>query len=141
MDRSRYVSYRLVVAFVLGTVFFGVLPVFAPPVVLQYGQVPFLLLGLCACAVVGATLVLIVGGTARLGSIVVGASALTGTVLHTFLYAIPAYGLSEAPVWAWFFVVILLLVYLGLPALAGAALAGPAFALVSRTGGRREEER
>ncbi len=141
MDRSRHVSHRLVVAFVFGTAFFGVLPVFAPPVVLQYEQVPFLLLGLCACAVAGAALVLVAGGSTRLGLILAGTSVLAGAVLHTFLYAIPAYGLLEAPVLVWPSLLVITVAYLGFPAAIGVALAGPASALSSRIRGRREEER
>lgn len=139
MDRSLYVSYKLVVAFIFGTAFFVVLPVFVPPVVLQYEQVPFVLLGLCACAVVGAALVRIAGGSTRLGSVVVGASVLMGTVLHILLYAIPAYGLSDAPVPVWLSLLAITVVYLGFPAAIGTALAGPASALLSRVQGRREE--
>ena len=141
MDLSGYVSLRLIMAFVFGTAFFGVLPVFVPPVVLQYEQVPFLLLGLCACAVAGAALVRIAGGSTRLGLIVVGASVLMGIVLHILSYAIPAYGLSDAPVPAWLSLLAITVAYLGFPAAIGAALAGPASAPISRAGGRREGER
>ena len=124
--------YRLVVALISGTAFYGVLPVYLPPIVLQYEEVPYFLLGLCVSGVAGATLTLITGRSIVRGLGVAEAAAFAGTILHVFLYAIPAYGLSEGPAAVWPAVVITTFVYLGLPATIGAALAGAIVAIASR---------
>lgn len=61
-DGGGYSRHRLVVAFVVGTAFFGVLPIFATPIVLQAEQIPVFVVGLGASAVAGAVLGVVLGG-------------------------------------------------------------------------------
>lgn len=140
-NRVRFMRYRLVAATVAGAVFFGVLPVFAPPVVLQADEIPYFLLGLGISAVAGAVLSMVVGGSLGRGLVVVAGSVFVGAVLYEFLYAIPVYGLSEGPVSVLPLVVVFTVVYLGLPALLGAAIAGAASVFAARLLRRRGEER
>lgn len=113
----------LLFAFVTGTTFFAVLPVYAPPVVLQEDEVSRFLSGLAASAVAGAALGSL-AGFAR-GVLLVVACAFVGVVLHAFLYAIPTYQSGSA----WSVVAMFTLVtffYVFLPATVGVALAGSA---------------
>ena len=132
VNQNRYMRHRLIVAFVFGTVFFGVLPVFAPPVVLQSDEIPGFLLGLGASVVAGAVLFLVAGGSIGRGLVVVAVAVLVGAVLYTFVYAFPTYGLSEEPIWVWPYLIWGAVIYLGTPAAIGVALAGAASALVGR---------
>ncbi len=121
--------YRLIVIFVTGTAFFSVLPIYAPPIVLQSDEIPRFLFGLGAAAVAGAVLRLSVGRVRWIPVVLSG--ALSGAILYGVLYAIPAYGLSVGwPVGG--MLILFTSSYTGLPALAGAALVGLALALVSR---------
>ena len=138
---NRYTRYWTIVAFVLGTGFFSVLPVFAPPVVLQSDEMPGFLLGLGASVVAGAALRVAARGSIGRGLLVVVASVFCGGVLHTFAYAIPTYGLAEEPVLVWPLFVAVTLVYLGVPATIGAALAGAASASIAGVWRRRGERR
>ena len=130
---------RLAVTLVLGTVIYGVLPVYAPPVVLQSEEVRGFLLGLGISAVAGAILALVCGGALLPGMAVVVASVFAGTVLYVLLNAFSASGLSEEPLVVWPALVAITLVYLGIPAAVGAAMAGTIVALASRL--RRRPER
>ncbi|MBA3789925.1 MAG: hypothetical protein M3397_01385 [Actinomycetota bacterium] len=121
--------YRLIVIFVTGTAFFSVLPIYAPPIVLQSDEIPRFLFGLGAAAVAAAVLRLSVGRVRWIPVVLSG--ALSGAIVYTFAYAIPRYGLSDG----WSLsgrLVLWTTIYTGLPALAGAALVGLALALVSR---------
>lgn len=125
---------RLLVVFVAGAAFFTVLPIYAPPVVLQSEEVPRFFMGLAATTIAGAVLNLASGHRRALGLPFVLACALVGTFVHTVVYALPTYGVGVGGE-AFAAVVILPIftfAYLGIPAGIGAVLAGLARWLVDR---------
>jgi len=85
-------SRRLLISFLVGAVFFTVLPIYAPPVLLQTTDMPPFLLGL-GTGVVAGTVLALVNGSAR-GSLLVLACAFVGACLFLFGYLIPRFGLD-----------------------------------------------
>ena len=83
----------LLVAFLVGTAFFAVLPTYAPPVVLQADEMPRFLMGLVAAVAAGATLGLVAGRPG--GMALVLACTVVGASLNGVLHAIPNYGVGE----------------------------------------------
>ena len=82
---------RLLLSFLVGTVFFTVLPIYAPFILLQAGQMPRFLLGLGAGVVAGAVLALSAGPVRR-GFLLVLACAFLGGSLYVLVYLIPTFG-------------------------------------------------
>lgn len=115
---------RPLAAFAAGTALFALLPIWAPPIVLQSDELPGFLMGLGVSAVAGAVLILAAGEPFLRGLGALMSAVLAGAVLHTVLYAVPTYGLGAEPEGVAFLLVAVLIAYLGLPALIGAAVAG-----------------
>jgi hypothetical protein len=129
MEDNGCMWARILLAFCAGSVFFAVVPIYAPPVVLQWEGIPPFLLGLGAVMVAGALLILAAGF--ERGIPLVLASALVGAVLYEVLHALPTYG-SEGH---WLIARLLVLFtfsYVGLPAAVGAALVGSVHDTVAR---------
>ena len=114
--------FRMLAAFLVGAVFFAALPIWAPPIVLQWEGVTRSLMALVAATLAGAALNLVAGRQAGLRLVL--ACALVGAVLSTvvFLVFVYRYWTPEAlvvalmlPVWTF--------VYLVVPAGIGAWLA------------------
>jgi hypothetical protein len=126
---------RLLLSFLVGVVFFTVLPIYAPPVLLQTTDMPPFLLGLGAGVVAGAVLALI-NGSAR-GLLLVLACAFVGATLFVLGYLIPRFGLDlggpSVLVDAVSYVVLLIVFssYLALPASVGVGLVALARPLVA----------
>lgn len=113
---------KIILAFFAGSVFFAALPLYAPPVVLQWEEATRSLMALEAAAVAGVTLYLVSGRQGGLRLVL--ACALVGAVLSTVVFLVFVYRdwTSEA------FVVALMLpiwtfAYLAIPAGIGAWLA------------------
>jgi hypothetical protein len=121
--------FRLFVSFLVGVVFFTVLPIYAPFVVLQTEEMPRFLLGLVAGVLAGAVLALI-NGPGR-GLLLVLASALVGACIYVFVYAVRTFG-PLAGVWPT--VLSFALAYLVLPAAVGVGLVLLARTLLDRRG-------
>src|SRR4028118_1612248 len=85
-------SRRLLISFLVGAVFFTVLPFYAPPILLQTADMAPFLLGLGAGVVAGAVLALI-NGSAR-GLLLVLACALVGATLFLLGHIVPRVGLE-----------------------------------------------
>jgi len=83
---------RLLLSFLLGAAFFTVLPIYAPPILLQTTDMAPFLLGLGAGVLAGAVLASI-NGPAR-GLLVVLACAFVGACLVMFGYLVPRFGLD-----------------------------------------------
>jgi hypothetical protein len=112
-------SLRLLISFLVGAVFFTVLLIYAPPILLQTTDMPPFLLGLGAGVLAGALLALI-NGPAR-GLLLVVACAFVGACLYLFGYEIPRFGLEAAAV-SYVPLVILFSLYLAVPASGGVGL-------------------
>src|SRR5829696_8436000 len=119
---------RLLLSFLLGTVFFTVLPFYAPPILLQTTDMPPFLLGLGAGVVAGALLALI-NGPAR-GLLLVLACAFVGASIFVLGYLIPRFGPLDsggstvlAVAGTYVGLVILFSLYLAVPAAVGVGLA------------------
>ena len=128
--------FVLLVAFLVGTAFFAVLPIYAPPVVLQEDEMPRFLRGLAAAVAAGATLGLAAGRPR--GMPLVLACTFVGACLNGIFYAIPNYGVEEP----WPSDVLLVLfhfAYMFVLATVGLALAWLARSLVARP--RRDRTR
>ncbi len=82
---------RLLISFVVGAIFFTVLPIYAPFVVLQADEMPRFLLGLGLGVVAGVGMALVTG--TRPGFLLAVACAFVGASLYVFVYAIPTYGM------------------------------------------------
>jgi len=80
---------RLLLSFLVGAVFFTVLPIYAPFVLLQTTDMPRFLLGLGAGVVAGAVLALI-NGSAQ-GLLLVLACAFVGASIYVFAYFVPMF--------------------------------------------------
>ena len=83
---------RLLISFLVGTVFFTVLPFYASPFLLQTADMAPFLLGLGAGVGAGAVLALI-NGSAR-GLLLVLACAFVGATLFLLRYIVPRVGLD-----------------------------------------------
>jgi hypothetical protein len=118
--------FRLLLSFLIGCVFFTVLLIYAPPILLQTTDMAPFLLGLGAGVVAGAVLALI-NGSAR-GLLLVLACAFGGVCLFLFGYAIPRFGLDVggpsilAAAVSYVPLVILFSLYLAVPASGGVGL-------------------
>src|SRR5215204_288372 len=129
-------SRQLLISFPVGAVFFTVLPIYAPPILLQTTDMAPFLLGLVAGVVAGAVLAL-VNGSAR-GLLLVLACALVGACLFLFGYLIPRFGLDLggpsvlADAASYVVLLILLCLYLALPAGVGVGLAALFRSLVAK---------
>ena len=128
--------FVLLVAFLVGTAFFAVLPIYAPPVVLQEDDMPRFLTGLAAAVVAGATLGLVAGRPR--GMPLVLACTFVGACLNGIFYAIPNYGVGE-PWPSDVFVVLFHFAHMFVLATVGLALAWLARSLVARL--RRDRTR
>jgi hypothetical protein len=113
---TEHTIRRLLISFTIGAVFFTVLPIYKPFVVLQTEEIPGFFLGLGLIAFAGAVLAL-VNGPAR-GMLLVIVSAIVGASFYVFLYAVPTFDVGQF----WTFFLSLSCAYLVLPALLGAAL-------------------
>jgi hypothetical protein len=122
-------SFRLFVSFLVGVVFFTVLPIYAPFVVLQTEEMPRFLLGLVAGVLAGAVLALI-NGPGR-GLLLVLACALVGACIYVFVYAVRTFGPLGG---VWPTVLSFALAYLVLPAAVGVGLVLLARTLLDRRG-------
>ena len=129
---------RLLLSFLLGTVFFTVLPFYAPPALLQTTDMAPFLLGLGAGVVAGAVLALI-NGSAR-GLLLVLACALVGASIFVLGYLIPRFGPLDsggpmvlAVAGTYLVVVIPLFLYLVLPAAVGVGLVALVRSLVAKS--------
>ena len=124
---------RLLLSFLVGAVFFTVLPIYAPFVLLQTTDMPLFLLGLGAGVVAGAVLALI-NGSAR-GLLLVLACAFVGASIYVFAYFVPMFSEGGED---WLYVVpsalLFALAYSVLPAAVGVALAVVASSLLARRG-------
>src|SRR5215211_4202585 len=80
---------RLLLSFLVGAVFFTVLPIYAPFILLQTTDMPRFLLGLGAGVVAGAVLALI-NGSAQ-GLLLVLACAFVGASIYVFAYFVPMF--------------------------------------------------
>ena len=118
---------RLLISFLVGTVFFTVLPFYAPPILLQTTDMAPFLLGLGAGVGAGAVLALI-NGSAR-GLLLVLACAFVGASIYVLGYLLPRFGpmdsggstvLAVAGTYAG--LVILFSLYLAVPAGVGVGL-------------------
>ena len=123
------VRLRLVAAFLLGTVFYAVLPTFAQPIVLQWEDVLPFLIDSGAGVAAGAVLRFVAGSA--WGMPLVLMCALVGALLHVVVYAIPTYG-SGITRMEQVLVGGFTLVHMGVLAVLGAALTGLMLALVAR---------
>jgi hypothetical protein len=118
--------FRLLLSFLIGCVFFTVLLIYAPPILLQTTDMAPFLLGLGAGVLAGALLALI-NGPAR-GLLLVLACAFGGVCLFLFGYAIPRFGLDVggpsilAAAVSYVPLVILFSLYLAVPASGGVGL-------------------
>jgi hypothetical protein len=127
---------RLLLTFLLGTVFFTVLPFYASPILLQTTDMAPFLLGLGAGVLAGAVLAL-VNGSAR-GLLLVLACAVVGACLFLFGYLIPRFGLDLggpsilADAASYVGLAILFSLYLFLPAGVGVVLAELSRSLVAK---------
>ena len=128
--------FVLLVAFLAGTAFFAVLPIYAPPVVLQADEMPRFLMGLVAAVAAGATLGSVAGRPR--GMPLVLACTFVGASLNGIFYAIPTYGVGE-PWPSGVFLVLFHFAHMFVPATVGLALAWLARALVA--GLRRNRRR
>lgn len=90
---TRLMRFVLFVAFFVGTAFFAVLPIYAPPIVLQAEEVPRFLVGLVATISVGAALGLVAGRSR--GMPLVLACTFAGSFLNGIFYTIPNYAAGE----------------------------------------------
>ena len=128
-------SRRLLISFLVAAVFFTVLPIYAPPVLLQTTDMAPFLLGLGAGVVAGAVLALI-NGSAQ-GLLLVLACAFVGASL-SLLGGIFRFGLDLggpsvlADAVSYVFLLILLALYLALPAGVGVGLVALARSLVAK---------
>jgi len=126
---------RLLISFLVSTVFFTVLPFYASPFLLQTADMAPFLLGLGAGVGAGAVLALI-NGSAR-GLLLVLACAFVGATLFVLGYLIPRFGLDlggpSVLVDAVSYVVLLIVFssYLALPASVGVGLVALARPLVA----------
>ena len=127
---------RLLLSFLVGVGFFTVLPIYAPPVLLQTTDMAPFLLGLGAGVAAGAVLALI-DGSAR-GLLLVLACAFVGASLFLLGYIIPRVGLDfgdpsvVVDVVSNVFLFILFALYLALPAGVGVGLVALARSLVAK---------
>jgi hypothetical protein len=130
-------SRRLLISFLVGAVFFTVLPIYAPPILLQTTDMAPFLLGLGAGVVAGVVLVLI-NGLGR-GLLLVLACAFVGTSLFLLGYIIPRFGLDLGgpsvlvDAVSYVFLVVLFALYLALPAFVGVGLVELVRSLVAKT--------
>ena len=130
-------SRRLLISFLVGAVFFTVLPIYAPPILLQTTDMAPFLLGLGAVVVAGVVLVLI-NGLGR-GLLLVLACAFVGTSLFLLGYIIPRFGLDLGgpsvlvDAVSYVFLVVLFALYLALPAFVGVGLVELVRSLVAKT--------
>jgi len=117
---------RLLLSFLLGAAFFTVLPIYAPPILLQTTDMAPFLLGLGAGVLAGAVLASI-NGPAR-GLLVVLACAFVGACLVMFGYLVPRFGLDMggpsllADAASYAVLLIVFSLYLALPAGVGVGL-------------------
>ena len=130
---------RLLLSFLLGTVFFTALPIYAPFALLQTTDLPPFLLGLGAGVVAGAVLTLSAGTVWR-GVLLVSACAFVGASLFLLGYAIPRFGPLDsgepmvlAITGTYVVLVIPIFLYLVLPAVVGVGLAALARSLVAKS--------
>jgi len=127
---------RLLLSFLLGTVFFTALPFYAPPILLQSTDMAPFLLGLGAGVLAGAVLALI-NGSAR-GLLLVLACSLVGASFFLLGYIAPRFGLDFGDPGVGVDVVsnvVLLIVfclYLALPAGVGVGLVALGRSLVAK---------
>lgn len=121
--------FVLLVAFLVGTAFFAVLPIYAPPVVLQADETSRFLTGLAAAVVAGATLGSVAGRP--WGMPLVLACTFVGASLNGIFYAIPNYGVGE-PWPSDVFLVLFHFAYMFILATVGLALAWLVRSLVAR---------
>ena len=127
---------RLLLSFLVGTVFFTVLLFYAPPILLQTTDMPPFLLGLGAGVVAGAVLALI-NGSAR-GLLLVLACAFVGASLFLLGYIAPRFGLDfgdpgvGVDVVSNVVLLILFALYLALPAGVGVGLVTLGRSLVAK---------
>jgi len=127
---------RLLLSFLVGTVFFTVLLFYAPPILLQTTDMPPFLLGLGAGVVAGAVLALI-NGSAR-GLLLVLACAFVGACLFLLGYIAPRFGLDfgdpgvGVDVFSNVVLLILFALYLALPAGVGVGLVTLGRSLVAK---------
>ena len=127
---------RLLLSFLLGTVFFTALPIYAPFALLQTTDLPPFLLGLGAGVVAGAVLALI-NGSAR-GLLLVLACAFVGASLFLLGYIAPRFGLDfgdpgvGVDVVSNVVLLILFALYLALPAGVGVGLVTLGRSLVAK---------
>jgi hypothetical protein len=133
---------RLLLSFLVGAVFFTVLPIYAPFILLQTDEMPRFLLGLGAGVVAGAVLVL-AAGTVRRGFLLVLACAFVGGSLYVLVYLIPTMGAMDyegGPILAAARTYAVLMpfafLYLVLPATVGVALLVLARSLLARSSRR-----
>jgi hypothetical protein len=130
-------SRRLLISFLVGAVFFTVLPIYAPPILLQTTDMAPFLLGLGAGVVAGVVLVLI-NGLGR-GLLLVLACAFVGTSLFLLGNIIPRFGLDLGgpsvlvDAVSYVFLVVLFALYLALPAFVGVGLVELVRSLVAKT--------
>lgn len=113
----RFVRF---VAFSMGTVFFAVLPIYAPPIVLQAEEVPRFLVGLCATISVGAALGLVAGRSR--GMSLVLACTFAGSLFNGIFYTIP-HNVAGEPLLVTASVVLVYFAYMFILATVGLALA------------------
>ncbi len=129
-------SRRLLISFLVGAVFFTVLPLYAPPILLQTTDMAPFLLGLGAGVVAGAVLALI-NGSAR-GLLLVLACAFVGATLFLLGYIMPRFGLDfgdpgfGVDVGPNVALLILFATYLALPAGVGVGLVALGRSLVAK---------
>jgi hypothetical protein len=127
---------RLLLSFLVGAVFFTVLPIYAPFVLLQTTDMPRFLLGLGAGVVAGAVLALI-NGSAQ-GLLLVLACAFVGASLFLLGYIAPRFGLDfgdpgvGVDVVSNVVLLILFALYLALPAGVGVGLVTLGRSLVAK---------
>ena len=120
---------RLLLSFLVGCVFFTVLPIYAPFILLQTTDMPRFLLGLGAGVIAGALLALI-NGPARGVLLVLGCGSV-GACIYVFGYAALTFGPLGG---VWPSILSFALAYLVLPAAVGVALALLAGSLLTRRG-------
>ena len=129
-------SRRLLISFLVGAVFFTVLPIYAPPILLQTTDMAPFLLGLGAGVVAGAVLALI-NGSAR-GLLLVLTCAFVGASLFLLGYIVPRVGLDfgdpgvGVDVVSNVVLLIIFALYLALPAGVGVGLVALARSLVAK---------
>jgi hypothetical protein len=129
-------SRRLLISFLVGAVFFTVLPFYATPVLLQTTDMAPFLLGLGAGVVAGAVLASI-NGSAQ-GSLIVLACAFVGASIFLLGYIAPRFGLDfgdpgvGVDVVSNVVLLILFSLYLALPAGVGVGLVALGRSLVAK---------